>query len=59
MSATVSLFQIVFHHFDKFDDPCEVTLHGKSEIEAKEFAYQWSLKNGDGDYSIKTLRKVL
>ena len=59
MSATVSLFQIVFHYFDKFDDPCEVTLHGKSETEAKEFAYQWSLKNGDGDYSIKTLKKVL
>lgn len=59
MSAAVSLFQIVFEYFDKFDDRCEVTLHGKSKTEAKEFAYQWSLKNGDGDYSIKALRKVL
>lgn len=55
----VQLFKIIFHYFDKWDQPCQVTLHGNSEDNAKEVAYAWSLKHGDGDYSIINLQRVL
>jgi len=55
----VQLFRIIFQYFDKWDQPCQVTLHGKSMEEAKENAYAWSLKNGDGDFSIVNLQRVL
>lgn len=49
------MFKIIFQYFDRYDERHEVTLHGKTKSEAHANAYNWSLKNGDGDYSVIAL----
>lgn len=49
------MFKITFEYFNRYDDRCEATLHGKTKEEAYAKAYDWSLKNGDGEYSVKSL----
>lgn len=49
------MFKIIFQYFDRYDTRCEATLHGETKAEAYAKAYDWSLKNGDGDYSVLAL----
>ena len=53
------MFKITFEYFNRFDDRCEVTLQGSTKEEAYAKAYDWSLKNGDGEYSVVSLREMV
>ena len=49
------MFKITFEYFNRYDDRCEATLHGETKAEAHAKAYDFSLKFGDGDYSVISL----
>lgn len=55
------MFKIIFQYFNRYDERCEVTLHGETKEQAYANAYNFSLANGDGDVSVVALydmRKV-
>lgn len=49
------MFKLTFQYFNRYDDRCETTVHGKTKEAAYRKAYERALTDGDGDVSVISL----